>query len=372
MSRVVRILDQGQSGPVMHLCAQHKGQHLPRHLWIQVHDALDILYGIAVSVSVPLSAVHQTRRPAPDKRREALERVPGVDHRVKVLVRGADLQVLQFTVPVTDQLLQFLLCRPLGVRVTVHDLLRFKHRLLSQQESRGLLFARLQRDAELERTAGIGIVVQAVVTLAVQHRLRTVKPVPSEELLPPSRIACHRRPGQAEETLAPRRSVRIRIVVLIDLFQDEAVVEFRLRDELRILHVHQVLGIEAFGRQLGIAEYADLSGLVRQVLQADPPDLMGRSHGDIIQGLAADPVVLADDLRIAGAVMAFRFILLQRFGHRLPAGGPEIAGLFIPQVDISSGLVKLVERIPEDPSGSPALDETVSAGIGCHDCTVFR
>ena len=58
VSRVVGILHQRQSCAVMHLRAQHEGQLLPGQFRIQVHNALDILHCIPVSVSVPLAAVN--------------------------------------------------------------------------------------------------------------------------------------------------------------------------------------------------------------------------------------------------------------------------------------------------------------------------
>ena len=372
MPRIMSILHQRQSGTMMHLCAQHEGQHLPSHLRIQMHDALDVLYGIPVSVSIPFPAVDQARRPAPHERGKALERIPGVDHRVKVLIRRGNLQIGQFPVPVGNQLLQFLFNRRGCIRIMVHDLLRLKDRLLSQQEGSGLLPARPQCRAELQGAAGIGIVIQAVVAFPVQHCLRPVKPVPSQELLPPARIAFHRRARQAEETLPPCRSVRIRIAEFIDLLQNEVVMEFRLRNELSILHVHQVLGIKTLRRQFGITEHSNLPRPVRQVLHRDPPHLMGRAHGNIVQDPAADPVILADNLRIARAMVTFGLVFFQRLRHRLPAGGPEVTRLLIPQIDIPARLIKLIEGIPQNPPGSTALDKAVSPGIHRYNRAVFR
>ena len=148
--------------------------------------------------------------------------------------------------------------------------------------------------------------------------------------------------------------------------------EFGPGDKLRILHVHQVLGVEAFGGKLRIAEHADLPRTVCHVLQGDPPYFMGGTHRHIVQRPAADSVVLAHEFRIAGTVVAFRLILLQRLFYRLPAGAPEISGFLIPQVDIPARFIKLVECIPQDPSGSSALHKAVSAGIHRNDRTVIR
>ena len=372
MAGIMRILDQGQTRAVMHLGAEHEGQLLPGQFRIQMHDALDILNGIPVSVPVPLAAVDQARRAAPDKGGEALERIPRVDHRVKGRIRRMNLQVFQLAVPVADQLGKLLLHRLFQILIPIHNLPGLEDRLLTQKEGSRRLSAGFQSSAELQRAAGIAVIVQAVVALSVQHGLGSVEPVPAQELFPPARIGRHLRAGQAEEAFPPGRPIRIRIVELVDLLQDEIFVELRPRDELGVLHVHQVLGIEALRCELRIAEDGDLPRPVRQVLQGDAPDLMGRTHGDIVQGAAADPVVLADEFRIARAVVAFSLVLIQRLLHRFPAGGPEFPGLLIAQIDIPAGLIKLIEYIAEDPPGCAALDEAVSAGIHRDDGAVIR
>ena len=148
--------------------------------------------------------------------------------------------------------------------------------------------------------------------------------------------------------------------------------EFRLGDELRVLHVHQVLGIEAFGRELGISEYADLPRPVRQVLQCNRPYFMRRPHGHIVQGPAPDSLVFAHEFRIACSVVALGFVLVQGLADRLPAGAPEVPGFFVPQVDIPAGLIKLVKCITEDSSSRAALHKAVAAGIHRDDRAVVR
>ena len=274
--------------------------------------------------------------------------------------------------PVTDQLGSLRFHGFFGLRVPVHDFPGFENVLLSQQEGSRRLFARLQLRDKLERAAGIPVVIHAVVAFSVQHRLRLVKAVSSQKLLPPSRIAGNLRACQAEEAFPAGGSVRIRIVEFVNLFQKEVVVEFRPCDELCVLHVHQVLGVKALRRQFRVSEYADLPRPVGQVLHADPPNLMSRAHGTIIHRTAPDPVVFTDEFGIARPVVAFGFILVQRLPDRLPAGAPEVTRLFIPQIDIPSGFVKLIEGIAEDPSGGPALDEAVSAGVYRNNRAVIR
>ena len=148
--------------------------------------------------------------------------------------------------------------------------------------------------------------------------------------------------------------------------------ELCLGNKLGILHVHQILRVQALCCKFTVAEYADLPFPVRQVLQADPPDFMGRAHGNVIQCPAADAVIFTDEFRIAGAVVAFSLILFQRLAHGVPAGRPEVSCFLIPQVDIPAGLVKLIEGIAQDSSRGAALDKAVASGVHRYDGTVIR
>ena len=139
--------------------------------------------------------------------------------------------------------------------------------------------------------------------------------------------------------------------------------EFRAGDELGVLHVHQVLLVIAFGGQLAVAEDGQLARLAARVAHLQPPDLMGRALRHVIQRVGGDARVLGADLGIGGAVAAAGLEAVQRLFHRPPAGGPEIAGFVVPQVDIAARLVELVEHIAQDAPGGAGLDEAVAAGV---------
>ena len=57
MSRIVCELNQRKSAAVVHLCREHETDLLHCHFRCQMDHTLDILYGIAVAVAVPESAV---------------------------------------------------------------------------------------------------------------------------------------------------------------------------------------------------------------------------------------------------------------------------------------------------------------------------
>ena len=149
-------------------------------------------------------------------------------------------------------------------------------------------------------------------------------------------------------------------------------VELGHGDELGVLHVHQILGIEAVGGEFAVAEHADLPGRIARVGHLKPPDLVGRVHGHVVQGLGFDAVIGGFDLRIAGAVAGDGFKCFQRLFHRPPGGGPEIARFLVPQIDVAARLVELVEHIAQDAPRRAGLDEAVAPGVLGHDGAVIR
>ena len=96
-------LHKGKSASVVDLSRKHKTNLLAGHFRSKVDDSLDILYGVTVSVAVAESAVNKGCGPGPDKSDETVICIPGIDHRVKCRIRCADLQMIQFCIPVLLQ-----------------------------------------------------------------------------------------------------------------------------------------------------------------------------------------------------------------------------------------------------------------------------
>ena len=201
VARIVAVLDQRQAGAVMHLRAQHEADAFLGHFGIQVDDALDVLDGVAVTVAVALAAVNEARRAGPDEGGEALEGVPGVDHFIEVRVRRLDVQVAELAVPVADQGSFFRLDLRGGLAVGIHQAPGFGFALLPKQESDGLFFARGERQAGVQRAAGIAVEVQAVVQAAGGHACRSVETLSAQEALASAGIAADRCACEAEEAL---------------------------------------------------------------------------------------------------------------------------------------------------------------------------
>ena len=124
--------------------------------------------------------------------------------------------------------------------------------------------------------------------------------------------------------------------------------EFRAGDELRILHVHQVLLVITLGGQFAVAEHGDIPRFAACVAHFQAPHLVCRALRHVVQRLGLDARIGGTDFSISGAVAADRFEGVQRLFHRPPARGPEIAGLVVAQIDIAPRLVELIEDVAQD------------------------
>ena len=161
---------------MVHLRRQHKGDPLSGQRRVQMDDALNILYGVAVAVTVALSAVHQRRGAAPHHGGKALEGVPGVNHGVKTLVRRVHGQRGELTVPVSFQGGKFDLRHFAGVvAVMVQQRACFGFIFLPKQEDQRAFFTGPERHRRVQCAAGIAVVTFAVVATTGQQRLRGVK-----------------------------------------------------------------------------------------------------------------------------------------------------------------------------------------------------
>ena len=108
VARVVGELDKRKSSAVVNLRRKHKANFFGGHLRLKVNDALNVLNSVAVSVSVPQAAVNVRGSARPSESHETVVSVPGVDHRVEVLVGSLDLEMLKTAVPLFDERLVLL------------------------------------------------------------------------------------------------------------------------------------------------------------------------------------------------------------------------------------------------------------------------
>ena len=91
LSRAVGELYKGQSSAAADLGGEHKAELFRRHFRSEVDDALDILHGIPVAVTVSQPAVDEGGGPGPDKCHKAVVGVPGIEHGVKFRTGSTDL-----------------------------------------------------------------------------------------------------------------------------------------------------------------------------------------------------------------------------------------------------------------------------------------
>ena len=83
VSGIVCELDKRQTTAVTHLRGEHKADLFHSHLGGKVDDALYILYGVPVAVTVAQAAVDEGGSARPDKCHEAVVGVPCVDHGIE-------------------------------------------------------------------------------------------------------------------------------------------------------------------------------------------------------------------------------------------------------------------------------------------------
>ncbi|MNC04776.1 hypothetical protein D3C75_522220 [compost metagenome] len=76
-----------------------------------------------------------------------------------------------------------------------------------------------------------------------------------------------------------------------------------------------------------------------------------------------DVIVIRDEVRVSGSMMAYRLILLQIFTHWLPRAGPIIPVLQISHVNIASGLVLRVEVVADMPPICARLYKAIAACV---------
>ena len=81
-----------------------------------------------------------------------------------------------------------------------------------------------------------------------------MKTCTAEETLPAPGVPGHWRAGKPEETFGAVASIRVQVTELVDAFEYMIVMELGDGDELRVLHIHEVLLIEGFRGEFAVSE----------------------------------------------------------------------------------------------------------------------
>lgn len=205
-----------------------------------------------------------------------------------------------------------------------------------------------------QRAAGVLVVAVHVAQVPGGHPLRVaVAVVAPQESLFVTAVAGHRRAGQAEEPLGDLFVVHILasgqgVQVAVDLLGQPVAGEHRAADKQRILQVDLVLLVVAVVGELGIAGQGQAAGGGADVGHPQRPHLIGAAVRHIVGSLGRDTGLVGQHAGVAHAVTAAAAVVREVLAHRLPGGGPEIAAVVVPQVEIAPRLVELVEHIAQD------------------------
>ena len=100
MSRIMCELYERKPAALLYLRREHKTDFFFCHFWCKMDDALNILYSIAVSVSIAQPAVDEGSGAGPDKCHKAVIGIPCSQHGVEFLAWRSHPQMIQLFIPV--------------------------------------------------------------------------------------------------------------------------------------------------------------------------------------------------------------------------------------------------------------------------------
>ena len=168
MTSIVIELDQRQTTAIVYLCRQHKPNLFCCKFWVEVNNPLNILYGIPITIAVPQTAINERGCSRPDKGDETLISVPNVNHIIKGFGWRFYREMIQLFMPELLKGCNFFIHFSSGF-IGMQDFICFCTGLATQYENQFLGFARLQSQFCLQCTAGIGVIVQFIVTMSAFH-----------------------------------------------------------------------------------------------------------------------------------------------------------------------------------------------------------
>ena len=158
---------------------------------------------------------------------------------------------------------------------------------------------------------------------------------------------------------APEHRVVVAPLAVLGGVVDRRALDLDLADRVRALEVRHVVQrlVEA---ELDVREEPELLPLAAPVADGRLPDLGVLADGDEEQELDLDPVLLADDARVAEAVPAL--VPVERRLRRLPARVPDrvaVADVEVAAAEVVRHVVVAIARQPAEPGVAP---ERVAAG----------
>ena len=318
MTRIVVELYKGKTCAVVDLCGEHKAYLVRCPFGIEVDDALYILNGVTVAVTVSQTAVYKGSCSRPDECDKALICVPHIDHIVEGIGGSADGEAVKDVMPVGDEL-RYLLVGSSAVLVAGDDLICLYIVLLTQSKGQHLRFTGSQFYLGLESAAGIAVVVEHVAAPAALNAYGVaVGAVGADKAVKGAVVARYLGTGEAQEALSVVGAGGILAGIYIDVLEHLVSFKAGLGNELCVLEVYLILLVVVFGGEFAEARHRQLSRLVRAVSDLSVPDFVGLSERNIVGDLGLYPGVFRTDNGISGTVAAFALVLVQRLAHGLP------------------------------------------------------
>ena len=157
----------------------------------------------------------------------------------------------------------------------------------------------------------------------------------------------------------------------MNLLHDAVACKFRPGNEQGILQIHLIHLVVAVVGEFRVAGEGQIAGFITVVGDGQCPDLILGIQRHIVKGFGADAGIVRAHPGVAHAVTALRFVQIQGLAHRHPGGRPEIPAVVVPDVQIPSGLVEVIEDIPQNPSVGAGGGETVAAGVVGDNRAIF-
>ena len=93
------------------------------------------------------------------------------------------------------------------------------------------------------------------------------------------------------------------------------------------------------------------------------PDFIESTIRNIIACLGMNLAIIRFNDAITQTMTALILILIQRLRYRHPAGRPEVSTVIVTQIEVTAGLIEIIEDISKDSTVCAGFTETISTGI---------
>ena len=132
----------------------------------------------------------------------------------------------------------------------------------------------------------------------------------------------------------------------------------------RILQIYLILFVIVVICKFRIPGKCKLTGQISDWSgDSKSPDFMGLPERNIIVGLGMYAGIFSEHSCVTHTVTAVALVGSQIFSYRLPRSGPVVSGYIVSDIEVSSGLIKLIENISQDTSVCTGFCKAVSACI---------